>query len=288
MSLNVKPPTPLEYFAQLVQSDDELPLLEAVAALAHDAYPTLDTESVRDQMDQLAARMLARLPRSADPLARLGALNHFFFDELKFGINRNDFYHPDNSFLHRVLDTRRGIPISLGVLWLELALGIGLKARGIGFPGHFLVSVSVAQGLVVLDPATGQSLSREQLGEHLDGLAPADEAGQLIRLDVDACLKPSTPREIVVRMLRNLREIYVSQASQISPIARERELAVLHRLVLLLPQQTELRRERGVLLAELGQTEQALADLDWFVAHTDEAHARMAVAERARQLRAQG
>ena len=281
MSLNVKLPTPLEYFAQLVQSDDELPLLEAVASLAHDAYPSLDTETVRDQMDQLSARMLKQLPRSADPLQRLGALNHFFFDELKFGINRNDFYQPDNSFVHRVLETRLGIPISLGVLWLELAQGIGLKARGIGFPGHFLVSVSVAQGLVVLDPATGQSLSREQLGEHLDGLAPADEAGQLIRLDVDACLKPSTPREIVARMLRNLREIYVSQGE------RERELDVLHRLVLLAPSHAELRRERGLLLADLGQTEQALADLEWFVTYGEDDPLHASVVHRVQQLRAQ-
>ena len=281
MSLNVKLPTPLEYFAQQVQSDDELPQLEAVASLAHDAYPMLDTEAVRDQKDQLSARMLKQLPRSADPLQRLCALNHFFFDELKFGINRNDFYQPDNSFVHRVLETRLGIPISLGVLWLELAQGIGLKARGIGFPGHFLVSVSVAQGLVVLDPATGQSLSREQLGEHLDGLAPADESGQLIRLDVDACLKPSTPREIVARMLRNLREIYVSQGE------RERELAVLHRLVLLLPGHADLRRERGLLLAELGQTALALDDLEWFMRQAKDEVTRSSVAARVQQLRAQ-
>lgn len=281
MSLNVKLPTPLEYFAQLVQSDDELPLMEAAASLAHDMHPSLDTEGVRDQMDELAARLRQRLVHGADPLQRLRLLNHLFYEELHFGVNRNDFYDANNSFVHHVLQTRQGIPISLGVIWLELAQGMGLKALGIGFPGHFLVSVQVPQGLVVMDPATGESLSREQLAEHLEGLAPTDEGGRAIKLDVDACLKPSTPREIVSRMLRNLREIYLAQGD------RQRQLEVLDRLVLLLPHTTELRRERGLLHADMGHAPAALLDLEWFLAHTESNPARVSVAERVAQLRAQ-
>jgi regulator of sirC expression with transglutaminase-like and TPR domain len=276
MKLNVSLPTPLEYFARLVESDDEFPLLEAAAALAHDAHPGLDTEQVLGEVDALAARLRTRVPAGADPQLRLGALNQLFFQELKFGLNRNDYYDPDNSFVHRVLASRKGIPISLAVLWLELAQGIGLKALGVGFPGHFLVSVQVPQGLVVIDPATGESLGREQLGEHLDGLAPTDEAGHAIHLDVDAFLKPSTPREILARMLRNLREIYVAQNNP------QRLLGVLDRLVLLLPQSAELRRERGLLHDAMGHAAAALDDLAWYLRHGEaDAH----IAERVAQLR---
>ncbi|ARU03976.1 hypothetical protein CCO03_04170 [Comamonas serinivorans] len=279
MNLNVKLPTPLEYFAQLVESDDEFPLLEAAASLAADVYPAMDTEQVRDQIDALAVRLRGRVATGADALQRLRALNQLFFEELRFGLNRNDFYNPDNSFVHQVLVTRQGVPISLGVLWLELAQGLGLKARGIGFPGHFLVSVQVPQGLIVIDPATGESLGREQLSEHLDGLAPTDEAGHTIHLDVDACLKPSTPREILARMLRNLREIYASQGDKVHL------LGVLHRLVLLLPGVTDLRRERGLLHAELGELPAALADLEWCLQHGEH---NAQLAERVAQLRAAG
>lgn len=276
MKLNVSLPTPLEYFARLIESDDELPLLEAAAALAHDAHPELDIEQVLGEVDALAARLRERVNAGDGPLQRLGALNQLFFRELKFGLNRNDFYNPDNSFVHRVLASRQGIPISLAVLWLELAQGLGLKAQGVGFPGHFLVSVQVPQGLVVIDPATGESLGREQLMDHLDGLAPMDEAGHAIRLDVEVFLKPSTPREILARMLRNLREIYVSQGD------RPRLLGVLDRLVLLLPRDAGPRRERGWLNDEMGHAAAALDDLAWCLRHGE---ADVQISERVAQLR---
>lgn len=253
MILNMTPPSPLEYFAQLVKSDDELPLLEAAAALAHDAHPGLDTQQVLNEVDALAARLRKRVPLGAGSLLRLGALNQLFFDELKFGLNHNDYYHPDNSFVHCVLAQRQGIPISLAVLWLELAQGMGLKALGVGFPGHFLVSVQVPQGLVVIDPATGESLGRDQLSEYLESLAPVDEA----HLVLDAFLQPATPREVLARMLRNLREIYLAQGDQL------RLLGVLDRLVVLLPDVAEFRHERGRLHDEMGHVTAALADLAW-------------------------
>ena len=132
-------PTALEYFESLVQSDDQFPLLEAAASIAQDEYPDLDVQQVLGDVDQLLARLKRRLPSDAAPLARLRALNQFFFNDLNFGGNVNDYYDPDNSYLNAVLRTRRGIPISLAVLWMELAQGLGLQARGIGFPILLLV-----------------------------------------------------------------------------------------------------------------------------------------------------
>ena len=122
------------------------PLLEAAASLAQDEYPELDVQQVLGDVDQLLARLKRRLPADAAPLQRLRALNQFFFHDLSFGGNVNDYYDPDNSYLNAVLRTRRGIPISLAVLWMELAQGLGLQARGVGFPGPFHAQGHPAQG----------------------------------------------------------------------------------------------------------------------------------------------
>ena len=136
MQLSFSIPTPLEYFTALVQGDKGFPLLEAAASIAQDEYPGFDVQQVLDEVDGLLARLQRRLPADAPALERLRALNQFFFVDLDFGGNVNDYYAPGNSYLHKVLHTRRGIPISLGVLWLELAQGIGLHVRGGAFHGQ--------------------------------------------------------------------------------------------------------------------------------------------------------
>src|SRR5438128_11673598 len=118
MLLNFTTPTPLEYFGALVQSDEQFPLLEAACSLAQDEYPDLDVQQVLGDVDQLLARLKRRLPPDAAPLQRLRGLNQFYYRDLGFGGNANDYYDPDNSYLNAVLRTRRGIPISLAVVWL--------------------------------------------------------------------------------------------------------------------------------------------------------------------------
>ena len=125
MSLQFTAPTPLEYFRMLVQSDEQFPLLEAAASLAQDEYPDMDLQVVLGDVDQLLARLKRRIPVDAAALQRLRTLNQFFFRDLSFGGNVNDYCDPDNSYLNVVLRTRRGIQISLAVLWIELAQGLG-------------------------------------------------------------------------------------------------------------------------------------------------------------------
>ena len=168
MRLNFDVPSPLGYFSSLVQSDEHFPLLEAAVCLAQDEYPDLHVQQVLGDVDQLLARLKRRLPPDAPALQRLRLLNQFFFRDLSFGGNLNDYYDPDNSYISAVLKTRRGIPITLAVLWLELATGLGLQAKGVSFPGHFMVKVNRPKGQVVMDPFTGQSLSREELSERLE------------------------------------------------------------------------------------------------------------------------
>lgn len=265
MHLNFDVPTPLAYFSSLVQSDDHFPLLEAAVSLAQDEYPDLDVQQVLGDVDQLLARLKRRLPTDAPALQRLRVLNQFFFRDLHFGGNLNDYYDPDNSYLNVVLRTRRGIPITLAVLWLELAAGLGLQARGVAFPGHFMVKVNLPKGQVVIDPFTGQSLSREELAERLEPYRQRSGLVDEFEVPIGLYLQAAPPREIIARMLRNLKHIHQSQQDW------SRLIAVLDRLLVLQPQAWTEYRDRGLAWAEQGQALRALSDLEVYVTHADEA-----------------
>lgn len=254
-------PTALDYFAALVADDAGFPLLEAAVAVAQDELPGLDVQGVLAQVDELAQRLRSRLPGDAAPLQRLRQLNQYFFLELGFGGNVNDYYDRRNSLLPEVLRTRRGIPITLALLYSEIANQLGLQASGVSFPGHFLVKIHLPRGEVVIDPFSGQSLSRENLEERLLpyrrdlGLGGDDE------MPLGLFLQAAAPRDIVARLLRNLKEIHRS--------ARDwpRLAAVLQRLVVLLPLEWEERRDHALALAQLGRRGQAADELSAYLDH---------------------
>jgi regulator of sirC expression with transglutaminase-like and TPR domain len=275
-------PTPLEYFASLVADDAHFALTEAAISLAQDEVPALDAQMVLAEIDAVAQTLKRRIPADVVPVQKLRFLNRYFFQELGFAGNVNDYYASANSYLHEVLRTRRGIPISLAVLYIELAMQIGLTARGVSFPGHFLVKVKMPQGEVVIDPFTGQSLSRDELDERL--MPYKRRQGLLGEFDMPLglFLQSASPREVLARMLRNLKEIHRSAEDW------PRLLAVQQRLVVLLPRDWDERRDRGLAQAELGVWDAAADDLDAYVQHSPQAEDRGAIAERAAELRAQG
>jgi regulator of sirC expression with transglutaminase-like and TPR domain len=279
VKLSFTAPTTLEYFSSLVQSDAQFPLLEAAISLAQDEYPLLDVQQVLDEVDQLLARVKRRIPADMPAMRKLRILNQYFFNDLGFGGNVNDYYDPDNSYVSVVLHSRRGIPVSLAVLWLELAQGLGLSARGVGFPGHFMVKVSLPHGQVVIDPLTGQSMNREELAARLEPYrgGPGSEDGQDVPLGLYLQVAPA--REIIARMLRNLKEIHKTQADW------PRLVAVQDRLLVLLPQAWDEYRDRGLAHAELGQARQAVRDLETYLVQIREGPDRLAVTARLAQLR---
>ncbi len=279
MTFSFSAPTALEYFDSLVRSDDQFPLLEAATSLAQDEYPELDVQQVLGDVDQLLARLKRRLPADAAPLARLRALNQFFFHDLSFGGNVNDYYDPDNSYLNAVLRTRRGIPISLAVLWMELAQGLGLQARGVAFPGHFMMKVTLPKGQVVIDPFTGRSLSREDLSERLEPYKRSNGLVGDFDVPLGLYLQPATPREIIGRMLRNLKEVHRAQEDW------QRAIAVQDRLVALLPEAWGEHRDRGLAHAAQGNTAAAVRDLETYLRHAEEALDLDAIADRVAALR---
>lgn len=272
--MRLQAPSRLDYFSTLVAEDEGLPLLEAAVSVGQDIDPDLDPQAVLVELDTLGRRLARRIPADAVPLQRLRFLNRYFFDELAFGGNVNDYYDPANSYLHQVMDSRRGIPITLALLYIEIASHAGLTARGVGFPGHFLVKLRMPRGEVVIDPFTGQSLSRDDLEERL---APYRRQRGLVGdfdVPLGLFLQTSSPRETLARLLRNLKEIYRASGSWGSL------LAVQQRLVILLPENWDERRDRALTLAELGEFDAASLDLELYLERQPEAEDAPVLRER--------
>jgi regulator of sirC expression with transglutaminase-like and TPR domain len=271
-------PTALEYFAALVADDASLSVLEAAVAVAQDEYPQLDTQQVLADVDELVHRLRRRIPADASALQRLRLLNRYFFEELGFAGNVNNYYDARNSYLPEVLRTRRGIPITLALLYVEMATQLGLSASGVSFPGHFLVKLRMPRGEVIIDPFSGHSLSREELDERL---GPYKKRRGLVgdfEAPLGLFLQSAAPRDVIARLLRNLKEIHRTGEDW------TRLVAVQERLVILLPAAWEERRDRALALAELGRDADAVSDLAIYLQHRPDAEDASALRERMTEL----
>jgi len=258
-------PTPLDYFATLVAEDESLNLLEAAISLAQDEHPRLDVQAALAQVDAFASRLRERVAPETVPPERLRLLTRFFHGELGFAGNLNNYYAADNSFIHRVLETRRGIPITLAVLLLELGEQAGLRMAGVAFPGHFLVKCRIGLGEVVIDPFTGETLSPSRLDELLAVYRQGSNLPDDLELPLEFFLRAATKRQILARMLRNLKEVHRAARDSV------RLLAVQQRLVVLLPGDAAERRDRGLVLEALGAHAAAAEDLAFYLAECGEA-----------------
>ncbi len=263
--LQFEAPTALEYFAALVADDASFSVLEAAVAVAQDDDPGLDVQGVLAEIDVLAERLRRRIPADAAPVQRLRLLNQYFFRELGFAGNVNDYYDRHNSLLPTVLRTRRGIPLTLALLYIEMAAQIGLRARGVSFPGHFLVKLHLPRGEVIIDPFSGRSLTREDLEERLlpyrreQGMTGEDA------VPLGLFLQSASGREVIARLLRNLEEVHRSAGDW------ARLAATLQRLVILLPQDWDERRDHALALERLGQRERAASELAQYLEHCPQA-----------------
>lgn len=207
------PVTPIDYFRTLVADTDHFPLLEAAAAIAHDEHPTLDLQSVLSAVDLLGKELADRCRETSTEIRRLQNAVAFFYREQRFAGNIENYYDPANSYIHRVLETRRGIPITLTVIFIELARHVGLDAGGVSFPGHFMIRVNLHEGPVMLDPFTGRSLGLKSLRERLAAAGATQSSTAEQSVSIERLLRPATPVAILLRMLRNLREIHLQQGN---------------------------------------------------------------------------
>lgn len=280
MNFQLTEVTPLSYFKSLVETDVDFPLLEAAAAIAQDEEPLLDIQEVLDASDALLVRLNRRLKGVVEPLKKLSTLNQFFYSELGFAGNANNFYAPENCYLNEVMRTRKGIPISLAVIWLELAQALDLQADGVCFPGHFLIKVTVPEGLIVMDPLTGESMGLENLSERLSLFRSHLGTPEDMEPPLGLFLQPATPRDIVNRMLRNLQEIFRSQQDW------DRLIPVLDRLIVLNPDAPTDRRDRGMALIQAGQLERARLDLLYYLDQVPDAADAGAISQQLASLAA--
>jgi regulator of sirC expression with transglutaminase-like and TPR domain len=193
------PTADLALFAHVVsRPEDELDLAQAALLIAEPEYPGLDLPHYLDRLDRLAA---AARERIASGQPDLTSIARFLHEELGFHGNAEDYYDPRNSYLNEVLDRRTGIPITLALVLLEVARRAGVTASGVSFPGHFLVR----SGDTILDPFDGRPLDLEGLRE-----LQARVTGQVGDPDPEL-LQPATKRQILSRMLNNLRGIWQSR-----------------------------------------------------------------------------
>jgi regulator of sirC expression with transglutaminase-like and TPR domain len=243
----------LDFHAYAVQPDDELDLLEGALLIAKDAYPGLDPGEVEADLDELAEPLVAASVASMPAPIQARALAEHLFVRVGFRGNTGDYYDPKNSFLNEVVTRRMGIPISLSLVYVEVARRAGVSASPVGFPGHFLARIDDPDRRVVVDPFHG--------GEALDEVALAEllrRAGSKLRYSSDM-IAPTPVRHVVARMLMNLRGIYASRGEYALL------LVVLDRLIDILPDASEEHRDRGLLLGRLGAPEAAARDLGTYV-----------------------
>jgi regulator of sirC expression with transglutaminase-like and TPR domain len=266
-----------QLFSRLArQTDDSINLATGALAVSGLFQPEMEPSETLRGLEALAALAADQVAPEADLFDKVRALNALLFDELRFCGNQDDFYDPRNSFLDQVLERRLGIPITLSVIYIEIALRLGLPAYGVGFPGHFLVRIGRGDTALMLDVyAGGVALPEDELDQRLADLYGR---GTLSIRSHPALLRPATKREILVRMLRNLIGIYRDRGERIN------QLSALTAALTLAPDLPGELRERGLLYRDLDYAPAALGDLRRFVEVSDDAEEIAAVSQIIDQL----
>jgi regulator of sirC expression with transglutaminase-like and TPR domain len=244
-------PAPRSRFASVVaQPESEIDLALAALLIAAEEYPQLLPEPYLRRLDVLAERVRDRLDLETAPLVVLQEVSRVLFAEEGYRGNSEAYYDPRNSFLNDVLDRRRGVPLTLSLLYLEVGWRLGLPLQGVNFPGHFLVRYDGEAVKLLIDPfQDGTVRFEDEAQELLDRVY-----GGTVSLQ-PSYLRPAGRKDILVRLLSNLKGIYLNIRDD------RRALAATERILLVRPDAAEEVRDRGMLLARLGFADEALQEL---------------------------
>jgi regulator of sirC expression with transglutaminase-like and TPR domain len=250
-------PELIEAFSVFVGSDiedEKIDLIRAALAIARAEYPGLDTEAYATRIEELARRV-ATLAADLDPQQTLDALNRVLFEEAKLRGNREDYYDPRNSYLNDVLDRGLGIPITLSLVYMEVARRVGFPLSGVGLPGHFLLKHYSEQGQETLIDCfnRGDILSRQDCQSRLDEIYSGEMA---LRPEY---LHPISRRQILTRMLNNLKTVYLSTRNFRKALQIADLLLVIH------PRSSEDLKQRALLRYSMGMHRLAAEDLNDYV-----------------------
>lgn len=270
------PDDPRARFAAAVQAPDEaIDLAEAALLIAAEAYPGLDLDRYRARLDALGDGARASIDAAGSDEARVRALIRYLAREQRFTGNQDDYYDRRNSFLNEVLDRRTGIPITLGVVYIEVARRAGLTVRGVGFPGHFLAKYEGGSE-IVFDPFFGLLLTEAQCARRLQAVLGTDAPFDRRYLRI------ATAKEILVRMLRNLKQVFL-QARELEPA-----LSCSERILLVQPELAAEVRDRGLLYHQLECHAAAQADLERFLVLAPDDDSADVVREKLIEIRRHG
>lgn len=248
------------FYQEINQPDTAIDLAKAALYMALEEYPDFEPLDYLSALDTIADRVRLRLPPQNYPLRIIQTINRYLYDDLEFSGNNADYYDPRNSFLNQVIDRRTGIPISLSLVYLEVAKRIDFPMVGIGMPGHFLIRPDFEDAGIFVDAFNGGEI-----------LFPEDCQGRLSQIYGQpmelqpAFLAPVSPRQLLGRMLGNLKAIYFQQGDAM------RFLGAIDRILLLFPDAMGERRDRGILYYQLGRLAEARHDLELYLTNAPNA-----------------
>jgi regulator of sirC expression with transglutaminase-like and TPR domain len=270
--------TPIDLLQKILAGrNDDFNLAEGALLLACEEYPDLDVAAYLAKLDEMGETLARRLRPDISIGDRILALNRFLYEEHRFQGNAENYYDPRNSFLNDVLDRKIGIPITLALVYIEVGRRLKLPLAGVSFPGHFLVKCPIHGGTVVIDPFhKGASLSiadlQHRLAQTQDGAKPS-------KTEIAAMLVKASNREILARILRNLKGVYLhfSQLPQ--------ALSACERLLMIEPDQPGELRDRAMLYVKLECFRAALVDFERLLELEPEAQDADALRERVVELR---
>ena len=234
--------------------EDQIDLGRAALAIAAQEYPDLKIDDYLSQLDELGQAVELRIGDEKNPYRVIAALNTVLFKELDFQGNRSEYYDPKNSFLNDVMTRKKGIPISLSVIYMEVARRVGLSLAGVGFPGHFLVKYDDGDVEILIDVFNGGEIrAQEDLERMLQQLYRGQVSYQ------SGFVAALGKRDILRRMLNNLKWIYLERGEPL------KTLSVLDQLVILDPSSANEIRDRGLLYITLECYAQALEELEGYL-----------------------
>ncbi|HKS41601.1 MAG TPA: tetratricopeptide repeat protein [Blastocatellia bacterium] len=261
-------------FTEIVsRKDEEINLAEAALTIAAEEYPRLDIPLYLDKLDRIGDMARERARDAINSLDQISALNAVLFEELGFRGNRGNYYDPRNSFLNEVIDRRTGIPITLTVVYIEVARRIGLFIEGVGMPSHFIARHEAATGDVFIDVFNSGRLMGEMGCAEM--LAEMSNGKFALRPEHLAAV---TKKQILARMLANLLGIYSSSDNH-------RALAVIERLMIINPDSPQHVRDYGLLLAATGDTSNSIEELERYLALLPDAPDRKTIREQIKAIR---
>lgn len=263
-----------QFVESISRNETELELDRTALLIAAEEYPHLSVEAYLIRLDELAATARANDNDPANPFSRILQLSHLLFDEVGFRGNSGNYYDARNSFLNDVIERRTGIPITLSVVYIEVARRIGLKLSGVGMPGHFIVRYADEEQEIFVDPFHGgRVLTEERCREMIAEMYNGEMKFQ------PAFLHAVTKKQILTRMLQNLKGIY-AQATD-----HHKTLGIIERLLLINPNGATEIRDRGLVSYAMKRYTEARTDLEEYLRRSPLAKDADEIKKRLSQLR---